>query len=836
MCSIRLYPLLTFLLFGIGTLVHAEDGAPSQMVVDATEDFEIAGGFMVERLFDVPKGWGSWVGLTNLENGDLAAADQYGDIYRVVVDGGKTRAEKLEVDLQGAHAILWHGDSLFVTVTEAKKRGVFRARDLDGDGSFEKIEKILTHNGGGEHGGHSLVPSPDGEWIYFIAGNRTKAPKVERSWSADGLGEDQLLPRNPDGRGHARDIMAPGGWIARFRPDGSDLEYIAGGFRNPYDMAFNEHGELFAYDADMEWDLGLPWYRPTRLNHVTPGAEFGWRNGTGKWPEFYEDSLGSVVDFGPGSPTGVVSGKGAAFPAKYQRAIYCLDWTFATIYAVHLTPDGVSYRGEREEFLAGRGLPLTDAVIGNDGALYFATGGRKTKSTLWRIRYTGKEDTSPAWSGKPLPQAASMKAMLGDAPGSGIEAALGKLGSEDRVERFTARTVLEAAGIDHVRAAKPVGPMATINRAIALCRVGEKSDRSEVITSLMSIEWNALSLEKKLSWLRACDLLFIRFGQPSDEEKTKLLAKIDSSFPSKDTRLNAELCRLLCYLQAPDIAGRTLSLMAEPDSDQLPDWARLVSRNKKYGADLAKTLRDAPPSGDIHLAYCLRVVKGPWTKGQRRQLMEWYAEVEGKEAGKSYGLFLEKMKQDTMETATEEERRMIESWGLKVVRSPFANLPKAKGPGRDWTVEEVSKVAVNLEGADLENGKMMFKAALCMACHRVGSEGGAAGPDLSTVSGRFSAAELAAAIIHPSKEISDQYQFSLIGKNDGSTVYGKVLDEKDRMLIVATSALDLTQTTEVDRSDVKSITPSAISPMPPGLITPLNKNELRDMLAWLLKK
>ncbi|MFC7337268.1 c-type cytochrome [Haloferula chungangensis] len=809
----------------IGTVFSADPEAPStaQKTLEKTDQFEVPEGFIVEQMYQVPEEFGSWVALTKMANGDLAAADQYGGIYRVIHEEGATRAERLEIALEGAHAILWHGDSLYVTVSEGDrdKKGIYRARDLDGNGSFEKIDKLRAHQGGGEHSAHSLVPSPDGKWIYLIAGNMTPLLEFDQSLMPRVWAEDQLLPRNPDGRGHARNIMAPGGWIARFQPDGSQWELVAAGFRNPFDMAFNEDGELFAYDADMEWDLGMPWYRPTRLNHVIPGAEFGWRNGTGKWPKYYEDSLGAVVEFGPGSPTGVVSGKGTAFPAKYQRAIFCFDWTFATIYAAHLTPDGASYRGEREEFFTASGFPLTDAVVGDDGAMYFATGGRRTASALWRIRYAGAEDVSP------VAPPTRKHVIASDSE---------KLGSKDRVERFASRTALENAGADAVRAAKAGTAMAKINRAIALSRVGGKEDRSEIFHALIDLNWAQLNVVEKLAWLRACDLMFIRLGEPSAEERSRILTKIDASFPTEESRVNAELCRLLCYLQAPKIVERTLQQMAEPDSTQLPDWARLVTRNKGYGSTLAKTLRDAPPVEDLHFAYCLRVVKGPWTKGQRRQLMEWYAMVEGKEGGKSYALFLERMRTDTLDNATEDERKMIESWGLKVVRSPFANLPVAQGPGRDWTIEEVVEVADNLEGADKKNGKKMFQAALCMACHRVGSEGGSAGPDLTTVSGRFSAEDLATAIIEPSKEVSDQYEFSLITRKDGSTVYGQVLDEKDLVLIVATSALDLTQTIEIERGEVAKIEPSAISPMPPGLITSLNKKELRDMLAWLLQK
>ena len=44
------------------------------------------------------------------------------------------------------------------------------------------------------------------------------------------------------------------------------------GYRNPCDFALNRDGEMFVYDADMEWDMGAPWYRPTRINHGVSGG------------------------------------------------------------------------------------------------------------------------------------------------------------------------------------------------------------------------------------------------------------------------------------------------------------------------------------------------------------------------------------------------------------------------------------------------------------------------------------------------------------------------------------------------------------------------------------
>ena len=130
-------------------------------------------------------------------------------------------------------------------------------------------------------------------------------------------------------------------------PDGKTWELFSVGFRNQYDAAYNRDGDLFTYDADMEWDFNTPWYRPTRVCLVTSGSEFGWRNGAGKYPPYYPDSLPPVVDIGPGSPTGVCFGYGAKFPPKYQDAFFICDWSYGKLYAVHLTPDGSAYKAER---------------------------------------------------------------------------------------------------------------------------------------------------------------------------------------------------------------------------------------------------------------------------------------------------------------------------------------------------------------------------------------------------------------------------------------------------------------------------------------------------------
>ena len=75
---------------------------------------------------------------------------------------------------------------------------------------------------------------------------------------------------------------------------------LFGGNRNAYDYAYNLAGEMFLFDSDMEWDINMPWYRDVRTVHGIPGGNFGYRDGSGKYPAYYIDSLPPVRDSAAG--------------------------------------------------------------------------------------------------------------------------------------------------------------------------------------------------------------------------------------------------------------------------------------------------------------------------------------------------------------------------------------------------------------------------------------------------------------------------------------------------------------------------------------------------------
>jgi putative heme-binding domain-containing protein len=216
---------------------------------------------------------------------------------------------------------------------------------------------------------------------------------------------DLITPKYEDPHGHAVGIKAPCGTIIRTDVNGSFVEHYAGGLRNCYGIAFNRAGEMFTHDSDMEWDEGLPWYRPTRALHVTAGAEFGSRSGWSVWPDYYFDSLPALSNTGRGSPTGMVVYNHVMFPKRYHDALFVGDWSRGRIMAFYMKPQGGSYSAEMETFAAGKPLNVTGLDVGPDGGLYFCTGGRDTEGGVYRIVWRGKVPADAADLGDGIQQA-----------------------------------------------------------------------------------------------------------------------------------------------------------------------------------------------------------------------------------------------------------------------------------------------------------------------------------------------------------------------------------------------------------------------------------------------
>ncbi|MFO0840814.1 MAG: c-type cytochrome [Gemmataceae bacterium] len=608
----------------------------------------------------------------------------------------------------------------------------------------------------------------------------------------------------------------PGGWVCRTDPEGKSFELVAAGFRNPYDLAFNRDGELFTYDSDMEWDMGTPWYRPTRVCHVTSGAEFGWRTGSAKWPDHYPDGLPPVVDVGAGSPTGLTFGYGTRFPARYQDALFMGDWSYGRIFAVHLTPRGATYSASVETFLSGTPLPVTDLVVHPaDGALYFTVGGRGAASALYRVTHAGG---GPTEGGRPPADAASarargrrraLEAFHGRADDGCLETAWPGLADADHFVRYAARLAVEhqPVGRWRERALAEKDPRALIAALVALARCGDRDLLPRVVEALGRVRWDGLGEDDRLDLLRAYALAFTRMGPPRGEAWGAAVARLGKLYPAATERLNRELCPLLVYLEAPGVVGRTLSLLAKA----------------------------ATQEEQLHYVACLRTAGGKlWAPEQRREYFGWFRRAASLRGGVSLEEYLRLIRREAAGRLGAAEKEALGALLAEPARAdPYAAL-KARPLVKEWKVEDLLPHAgPSMAGRDFERGRRAFSAALCSGCHRFNGLGGMTGPDLTGVASRYDTRALLESIVEPSKVIPDQYAAVVIEDSHGRVHAGQVKDLFGETLVVMTDALDPAALVKVRRRDVVKVSRSAVSLMPAGMLNGFTREEVLDLVAYL---
>jgi putative heme-binding domain-containing protein len=817
-------------------------------------------GFQVEKLFTVPKGeLGSWVNLTADDKGRLIASDQDGKGLVRITPGkvgtdGETKVERIPAKVTAAQGLLWHKNALYVVCNGGPGSGLYRVTSSKNDDVLDKVEKLKAINGGGEHGPHAVRLAPDGKSLYVICGNHTQPPQgFKHSRLPKNWGEDHLLPRQWDANGHARGILAPGGYVANTDFDGKQWELVTSGYRNAYDFAFNADGEMFVYDADMEWDMGMPWYRPTRVSHSTSGSEFGWRSGTGKWPAYYVDSLPAMVDIGPGSPVGVEFGYGAKFPAKYQKALYICDWTFGTMYAIHTEPSGATYKATKEEFLSSTPLPLTDVCINPvDGAMYFTVGGRGTQSELFRVTYVGKEPTERVEYTtkltdeiKLLKQIEAYHKPAAD-PQKAVEFLVPLLGHKDRFIRYAARVALEHQPVklwQDVPRKTDNGDI-LVQSVVGLARQGDKSLEPKLLDALLKVGFGKVVPDESgldpnraaLDYLRACQLVFVRMGAPEKEEAEKFVQKLDPLFPSKSDLVNRELAQLLVYLTSPTIVAKVCEELKKPSKPlSQAGMEELLLRNRGYGGTVANLMKNSADQQKLAYLFTLRNATAGWNLDRWKTIYGFLAEARSKSGGASYQGFLNNIEKEAFASATDADRLAIEAAKLRPAFKA-KELPKPVGPGRAWTTADLTGLEGKLKGRNFKAGQRAFAAARCVVCHRFGGDGGATGPDLSQVAGRFSLKDLSESIVEPSKVISDQYKASVIRTAEQKTVTGKIVSEVNGKYTVVIDPEDSTKVLELKKEEVDDIRPSNISLMPEKLLNDLNENEVLDLLAYLLSR
>jgi putative membrane-bound dehydrogenase-like protein len=164
--------------------------------------------------------------------------------------------------------------------------------------------------------------------------------------------------------------------------------------------------------------------------------------------------------------------------------------------------------------------------------------------------------------------------------------------------------------------------------------------------------------------------------------------------------------------------------------------------------------------------------------------------------------------------------RFVEVWGPV---EGIANAEKAYSRYRGLLNDTA------MTGANPRNGRGVYQRT-CGACHKLYSEGGTLGPDL-TGTNRANLSWLLFNLLEPNAEVQDAYKMVVITTRDGRTYSGNVVSENDRQLTLRVVGREAPVV--VTKSDIQSRDATSVSMMPPGLLDTLADSEVIDLVGYL---
>ena len=750
-------------------------------------------GFEIDLLRVSRDGEDSWVSLAIDTEGRMVIAREKKGMLRMTMADDSASIGMVEVindELLECRGLLFAHGSLYVNANNSK--GLYRLRDTDGDEQFDESVLLRATAGGVGHGRNDLALGPDG-MIYAIHGDSVDIPSTAKHQLP------QVIPKTRL-EGH----------FVRTDGEGKTWEIVSAGLRNPFGIDFNEDGEPFTYDADNESDMALPFYRPTRVNHLVSGADYGWRKNGASWPVYAADSLPTTLDIGAGSPTAVKFGTRSNFAAKYRKALFILDWAYGRIIAVRPVARGASYSCRAETFLRGRPLNVTDLDFDADGAMVFVTGGRQTRSALYRVRYVGEKDEGRNATAQERARAGfsegarRLRRQLED-PDGDWEFAWRHLDSPDPWIRHAARVAVERQPVVRWKARALGEPDASkaCRALLALARVGPDAALPEVVARVGELSFGKASRDEKLAILRVCGVCLSR-GSTIPMAR---ISKIDAAFPDLSAAVNRDEAALLVALKSPTAVGKMLELLSQTE--------------------------DQPEQ--LYYLDTLSKAEAGWTSGYRETFFRTLQRARAFGGDKSLPGFVSRIRKRAIAGLDEDERKtyapLIE-WERKSAADPGSPSP-TRAVVKHWGVGDLKKPGGS--APDFERGKKAFSDALCVRCHQIASAGTPMGPNLSAVGSRFGRSDLLQSIVSPSMVVAEVFRNHVITMRDGTTLVGRVVrnDFRKSIVTVATNPFDLWQFNEVAKRDIASSAVSDISPMPPGLLDTLTREEIDDLIAYL---
>jgi len=164
-------------------------------------------------------------------------------------------------------------------------------------------------------------------------------------------------------------------------------------------------------------------------------------------------------------------------------------------------------------------------------------------------------------------------------------------------------------------------------------------------------------------------------------------------------------------------------------------------------------------------------------------------------------------------------------------------LLKDRRPRTEWKYEELAAGLAELsQGRSHATGKQMFTVASCVACHKLENVGNQFGPELTKLDPKWQPADILKEMLEPSAKINEKFQTTVFLLDSGQTITGLVVEETPTVYQVIENPLAKAVPIEVKKDEITNQKKSPISLMPKGLLDKLTRDEILDLVAYVVAK
>ena len=243
-------------------------------------------------------------------------------------------------------------------------------------------------------------------------------------------------------------------------------------------------------------------------------------------------------------------------------------------------------------------------------------------------------------------------------------------------------------------------------------------------------------------------------------------------------------------------------------------------------------------SEEMFYGYHLRTIRIGWNEDLRKRYFSWLNRAESNKGdytgGNHFGNFLKMVRKEAVKTLGDGEKKSLAAFIEKRETVAPVATPDPRSFVKKWTYADLEATLNEVDhGRRFKRGKALY-TELCSKCHLMNGRGGAIGPDLTSVGNKYSSTDLLRELIEPSTVISDQYETSLLMLKNGTVVRGRIVSEDKETVRIMTDPANPDRIDSVKISDISRRKVSPVSMMPTGLLTTLKRNDIFDLMMFVL--